>query len=226
MWEGQTYCPHLSVEAKPLWRKTSSQAEHKADVSIPEGQDSFDNSTMCNIHQPGSSSPLMLVKLEVTTVWGGHKSCHVCHCWQNTEVGISKLEIIWVRCTPENLHWWAYVCLWWSSVWYGDQCVKGLIVLSHVKGFGASLLGWNWLQRIKLSWQALTQYWESLMLQYTMAGWLKFINLKSSLCLFSIRKLEMAVEEGCLLCRMRVVVPTKLQGKLLEELHKVFLVWK
>ena len=60
----------------------------------------------------------------------------------------------------------------------------------------------------------------SKVLRYTQCGWPQSIDSQSPLRPYFTRKLEMTVEEGCLLWGIRVVVPSKLRGKLLDELHK------
>ena len=60
----------------------------------------------------------------------------------------------------------------------------------------------------------------SQVLRYTLDGWPVVIDSKSPLHPYSTRKQELTVEEGCLLCGIRVVVPAKLRKKLLEELHQ------
>ena len=58
------------------------------------------------------------------------------------------------------------------------------------------------------------------MLRYTRSGWPQSVEPKEALQPYSTRKHELTVEEGCLLWGIRVVVPSKLRGKLLDELHK------
>ena len=60
----------------------------------------------------------------------------------------------------------------------------------------------------------------SQVLQYMQKGWPVPIDAKSPLYPFSTRKLELTVEEGCLLWGMRVIVPSKLRSRLLQELHR------
>ena len=60
----------------------------------------------------------------------------------------------------------------------------------------------------------------SRVLAYTQQGWPILLDQNSPLQPYANRKHEITVEEGCLLWGIRVVVPQKLQGKLLAELHK------
>lgn len=53
--------------------------------------------------------------------------------------------------------------------------------------------------------------------QYTVEGWPESIDQEFQV--FSQRRDELTVENGCLLWGLRVVVPTKLRAKLLQDLH-------
>ena len=57
----------------------------------------------------------------------------------------------------------------------------------------------------------------SKVLRFTQKGWPEEID--SELRPYHRRRNELSVEEGCLLCGMRVIVPTSCQKKVLEELH-------
>ena len=55
-------------------------------------------------------------------------------------------------------------------------------------------------------------------MQYTRHGWPN--EVPEALLPFQRKQQEITVENGCLLWGMRVLVPTKLQAKLLDELHQ------
>ena len=55
-------------------------------------------------------------------------------------------------------------------------------------------------------------------LQYTMTGWSHVVD--PSLVTYKNKRDELTLEQGCLLWGFRVVVPTALQGKVLQELHE------
>ena len=57
----------------------------------------------------------------------------------------------------------------------------------------------------------------SKVLKFTQQGWWREID--SDLRPHYRKRNEFSVEEGCLLCDMKVVVPTLCQKKVLEELH-------
>ena len=57
----------------------------------------------------------------------------------------------------------------------------------------------------------------SKVLRFTQKGWPR--ELEPELRPYYRRRNELSVEEGCLLCGMRVVVPETCQKKVLEELH-------
>ena len=54
-------------------------------------------------------------------------------------------------------------------------------------------------------------------LRYINQGWPQDVN--AELCPFFICKLEITIESGCLMWGIKVIVPNKLQGRVLEELH-------
>jgi len=57
----------------------------------------------------------------------------------------------------------------------------------------------------------------SKVLLYTKEGWPEDVD--TQLRPFFRRKLEITVESGCLMWGIKVIVPNKLQGRVLEELH-------
>ena len=61
--------------------------------------------------------------------------------------------------------------------------------------------------------------------QYTVNSWPE--TVEPEFRTYSQRKKELMVEQGCLLWGLRVVVPSKLRPKLLQDLHSDHLdVWK
>ena len=59
----------------------------------------------------------------------------------------------------------------------------------------------------------------SKVLHYTRCGWPPSKNLSSSFTPFYDRKLELSIEQECLLWGTRVVIPEKFRSKVLDELH-------
>jgi len=59
----------------------------------------------------------------------------------------------------------------------------------------------------------------SRVLYHTQVGWLAVLN-DPTMQPYWHRRHELSVEQGCLLWGIRVIVPLKLQGQVLEELHQ------
>ena len=59
----------------------------------------------------------------------------------------------------------------------------------------------------------------SKVLDYTLHGW-KHKPTDTSLLQYYTRRNELSVENNCLLWGLRVIIPKKLQGKVLNELHE------
>ena len=55
-------------------------------------------------------------------------------------------------------------------------------------------------------------------LEYTLSGWPEDMN-DDELSVYFTRRNELSCDQGCLLWGMRVVIPSKLQQRMLEELH-------
>lgn len=86
----------------------------------------------------------------------------------------------------------------------------------------ASMFNFNQIDVLPLGAKQLKQATDSdpvlsKVLRFTQQGWPKEIN--TELRPYYCRRNELSVEEGSLLCGMKVVVPTSCQKKVLEELH-------
>ena len=99
-----------------------------------------------------------------------------------------------------------------------------LLIKTENKGEGSAIVAsmFNFNQVLSLGAKQLKQATDSdpilsKVLRYTQKGWPEEID--SELRPYYRRRNELSVEDGCLLCGIRVVVPTTCQAKVLEELH-------
>ena len=58
----------------------------------------------------------------------------------------------------------------------------------------------------------------SIVLEFTLTGWPKFVQ-DESLKPYFMRRTELSVEQGCVLWGRRVVIPPKYRSRILEDLH-------